>query len=357
MKRLTMLVGVFIASMGYIAPASAQSENGEDGISAVPAITSPSVVRKSLIHTARVMVTIIPVSGVSVASPNYAANKLNILTGLGYQTVPNDRTQNPAAWHNIAYLEWGDMVLSSSNAFKVWRGRANPSGTFSNERGNRIKWTVTALSTNGIPFSANQVEFEIKSSFEGLNLIGRISRNSATGADIPYQFILQGHNYGSDSVPNTGDDIWYNSDTAPISPSALVHELRYMGVSSSFSAANLADIGADRNALTAEGFFVGCRYTLKAADNTIIGSAEVVLDTRPRASIRKVGDGYEIGITGQPEFGYNVVYAFRPSGPWENFLSGTGSSVPGVYTPGSVFTNVFSTSDVAFFRLRQTAAP
>jgi hypothetical protein len=239
------------------------------------------------------------------------------------------------------------MVTST---FHSWRGAAHPTGTFAGEFGNLLRWVVVVASTNGVPFSARQIEYAITSSFPGLNLVGNIALNSRTGAEIPYQFVLQGHHYGPDGAPNTGDDVWYDDDAALTSSAALVHEVYSFGMTSAFSAQTLADLAANRNVLTAPGYHVSCRVALKTGDGTLIGSAERVLDTAPRIVARKSGRGeYALDVLGQPQFGYAIQYGFSPRGPW--------AEVPLTYASGGSFTNALFYHPAAFFRLRQAAAP
>ncbi|MBI2623216.1 MAG: hypothetical protein HYW65_01405 [Candidatus Liptonbacteria bacterium] len=351
MKRTLMLVGALLgaALSGYAAPASAGTENGGDGISStVPAVQAPSIAKKS-VQRAGLLVRIIPTSSVARSSPNYAVNKHIIMRGLRGEFVGMNRTDNPAAWHKIGYLEWSDMVVATG--FNLWRGQPNPSGAFAGEFGNLLRFPVTAVSTNGVPFAARQGEIEIQSSFVPLNFRGNIGINSSTGAEIPYQYILQGWSYGGDRAPDTGDDAKYESDTSPVSSSVLVHQLRSFGATSSFAAAKVADIGADRNATTAPGFFVSFRVTFRDADGTVLGSDAVLLTTAPRLNVRLVEkDKYALDVIGQPGgFGYQILYGFLPKEIW--------TPVPVTYGAGGSFTNELRHHSVAFFRLRQTAAP
>ncbi len=367
-KKTTLLRVLVVASLGFTAPCAftgnvssrggvAQivgSENGADGITLASGQIAPMGVT-GVNHPQPMdwnvgSIRIIPISGLSTASPHYGANKTNIMTWLKGGAAPTDRTVDPSAvWVLGQNFGPGDMILSSSPSFPLFNGQANPIGIYTGERGQRGKWCVVI--TNSAPFSASQVYFAIESSFAGLNLTGQIAKNSANGQEIPYQYILQGHWYGPDGIPNTADDVWYLSDSNPASSSTLVNELYYFGVTSSFSAGSVDDLNADKAVITDPNFYISCKYWVVDNSGATVASAKQALPVphtlpvRPVLLLSRSGNGFWVHMQTDTGKKYVLEQAPRLFGPWttvqDNFDFGS-AFVSGGFDPGATF-----------FRLRQ----
>ncbi len=359
MKKLKPIVIACTLCVAFTAtPGFSQgSQNGEDGIS-VPAssVSRPKQQPRALAADAAsepmVSIEILPTSGLSTASPNYISaggNKANIMNGLTGTVVPTDRSVNPAAWYQIDYRRfiWGDMVLSSG--FNSFTGTNNPSGAFAGEFGNRHKWCMRMKTTNGVPFSANMVWYNILSSTKStdpvdLNLSGNLATNSLNGSEIKYQFILQGLWYGSDGVKGGGDDVWYNSDSSQVSSDALVDELYYFGVTSSLTASTPSGLASAKNILTVPGFFMDAIYYLKVGDHTN-GWASATLRTAPKLAVMPGSEGGTvIHVFGQPQTNYRLQHTLDLDPPvvW--------TTIPGTFVNGTDFPMSFALPE-EFFRL------
>jgi len=287
-----------------------------------------------------VSIEILPVSGVPVSSPSYLQNRTNTMLDLTGTAVPMDPTTNPADLDRFAYFTWDRMTLSSG--FNSWGGTNNPSAPFNGQFGKRIKWCVRIKTTNGIPFSANQVWFNVVSSSSILNLSGNMATNSANPNQIPYQFILQGLNYGPNGVKGGGDDVLYNSDTVPVNCTELVHEAAYFGVTTAFTVSGdpTAALTAARNIATAPGFYASIMYYLKSGSTTN-GIGTTTVGTAPKLEVFMAGTNPVVRLLGQPGLLYTMWHTFNLPPSWVSL---------GIFPPGKAFTNSPTLYPHEFFR-------
>jgi len=108
-------------------------------------------------------------------------------------------------------VEATDFIVSSNNnhssgGFTSWTGQANPTGSFSQEVGNRLYFASTWI-TSATPISLDKLTFSITS---GPNNILGLDKDGnpfvVTYSGYPSGGMVQGRNWGPDGTPGTGDD-------------------------------------------------------------------------------------------------------------------------------------------------------
>jgi hypothetical protein len=170
----------------------------------------------------------------------YVNNALNGIVGGGVP-IGGDRNVNPSAYEPASIVEPYEMVVSN---FESWRGNAAPtvfSGTpNAGTLGNRIHYGVHIATTASMPFSLQDISWELDS-----DDADDFFDDMGTFATSDYSPTRIGINYGPNNSLGGGDDIVYDNGE---SGSLLIHDFRYVGVGTAFEANN-ADAATNQDAI------------------------------------------------------------------------------------------------------------
>ena len=262
----------------------------------------------------RLKMAVFPTCGVSASSPHITGNRSNIMRGIQGLPADMDVAVNPEAWNPAEILRWPYLMTSLDTAFSLWMGTNSPTGSFAGELGNRILWSLAARSTNGLPFPASGIKFEIKCSNSGFipTAAGYIATNSVTGAEIRYSSTFVGKNWGADGIDGNSDDLIYANGE---SSTNLVHELYYIGPRTAIGVRNVPEVTAARNIVLAPGFQF--TVTFRFIHNNVTRSTGVVIfSTDPLLIARRNGNILAMEVLGQPTLSYSMESATNASGAW-----------------------------------------
>lgn len=172
----------------------------------------------------------------------YVTNALSGITG-GGTTVPlfGDRNTDPTVYEPASIVEPYEMIVSN---FESWRGDAAPtvfSGTpNAGTLGNRIHYGLHIASTADMPFSLQDISWELDS-----NDADDFFDDTGNFASANYSPTRVGINYGPNNLPGGGDDIVYDNGESGGLP---IHDLKYVGVGTAFEA-NGSDASTDQEAI------------------------------------------------------------------------------------------------------------
>lgn len=158
----------------------------------------------------------------------YLANALNSLeNGLG---EIGDRETDPTAYEIFAD---GAAVLPNElivSSFPSWRGVADPSSPFDNERGNRLHFGIHVVGDGTMRFRLEDLSYEITS--DDGNVLGIVGDFSG----LTYSSTRVGIDYGADMSKGGGDDTIITTGAA----TQFVDELIYVGVGVAYDASSAA---------------------------------------------------------------------------------------------------------------------
>jgi hypothetical protein len=164
----------------------------------------------------------------SPSFPAYGANAIMAL-GNGLTTIGNPTT-DPTAYQVLVRSTVAPEYIVVTPG-PSWHGVVNPTGAFSEERGNRMHFGAHIVSTETLTLS--QVTYVINSN-DPANALG----TTFSFAGQSHNIYRQGINYGADGVKGGFDDVTITSGSG----NQAVHELNLVGTGVAFQPTSDPDL-------------------------------------------------------------------------------------------------------------------
>jgi len=148
----------------------------------------------------------------------------------GVTELGPDPKVDPTGYREFASGQVIDTGYAVATRIKSWQGKANPTGAFANQNGNRLKYSLHLQTTGGAKFTLADVSWTNIATKngallgDGSNTSGTLQFNTSTAYDGLYRY---GLDWGDDGIKGTSDDIIYNNGETG---NTLVNELYYVGL-------------------------------------------------------------------------------------------------------------------------------